>query len=47
MTWREFKLARLLLSEEKVGARIRSQQRGELDEDARGDALLRARGMVG
>lgn len=47
MNWNEFVLARLLLAEERVGRRLRAHDRGELAEDARGSAILRARGMEG
>lgn len=46
MTWVEFQHARQLLSEERVGKRVREHQRGELDDDDRSDAILRAHGMV-
>lgn len=46
MNWVEFQHARQLLAEERLGARVREHQRGELDEDSRSDAILRARGMV-
>lgn len=47
MTWREFRLARLLLAEERVGRRVRQAQRQEVDADERSDDILRAHGMVG
>lgn len=46
MNWPEFQLARLLLSEEKVGARLRAHDRGELSEDERSKDILRREGLV-
>lgn len=46
MTAREYGLARLLLTEERVGSRVRAEQRGELSEEQRSQELLRQRGMV-
>lgn len=47
MTWREFMLARLLLSEERLGARLREVQRADRAADEQTKAILRERGMVG
>jgi len=47
MNWAEFQKARLLLSEERVGSRLRQQDRGELAQDEQTRAILRERGMVG
>lgn len=47
MNWREFGLARLLLSEERVGSRMRSQDRADLAKDEQSRDILRSRGMVG
>jgi hypothetical protein len=47
MTWSEFQKARLIMAEERVGSRIREQDRVALDEDRRSQELLRSRGMVG
>lgn len=46
MTWTEFRLARLLLAEERVGNRLRVADQAELDEEERSKEMLRARGMV-
>lgn len=47
MTWSEFRLARLLLAEEKVGTRLRQADQSDLEEEERSKDILRARGMVG
>lgn len=47
MTWSEFRLARLLLAEEKVGTRLRQADQSDLAEEERSKDILRARGMVG
>lgn len=47
MTWDEFCLARLLLAEERLGKRLRAQDRADLDQEAQGQSILRARGLVG
>jgi len=47
MNWEEFTLARLLLAEERVGSPVREHDRAEVAEEERGNAFLRANGMVG
>ena len=47
MNWAEFRLARLLLAEERVGSRIRQADQADLEDEDRSKDILRARGMVG
>jgi hypothetical protein len=47
MSYPEFRLARLLLSEERIGAPLRRQDQAELGADAQTKAILRARGLEG
>jgi hypothetical protein len=46
MTWDQFYLARLLMAEERIGRPMREHDRAQLDEEQRGQAILRARGLV-
>lgn len=50
MNWQEFQKARLLMAEERVGARVRAEQTAEQDAEDRVHAsskeLLTQRGMV-
>ena len=46
MDWEEFCLARLLMAEERVGQRVRAQDRSDLATESRGQDILRQRGLV-
>lgn len=46
MTWQEFRLARLLLAEEKVGRAVRNAGHEEVSQEAQSTAVLRERGLV-
>jgi hypothetical protein len=46
MNWDEYNLARLLMSEERVGREMRQHDREMLAQEEEGKAALRARGLV-